>query len=95
MQLLHLAGHLYVLTKEYYREVKNIHSLKKDLEHYTHKYHSATNPGDKQKYHHKAQKYAHKYQKAMEEKQKLVSKMHSFNAGYARALQEEARMQHK
>ena len=92
MKLLHLSAHLYVLTKEYYHQLKHIHSIKKDVDKFTEKFHSATDANSKQKYHHKAQKYAHKYQKAMEKKHEVMSKMHSFNAGYARALQEEARV---
>lgn len=91
MQLLHLSAHLYVLTKEYYRKTRKAKSLREDVEKYTHKFHSATSVGDKQKFHHKATKYAHKYKEAAEERHKLMVKMHSFCAGFARGLQQEAR----
>jgi len=51
-------------------------------------------PDDKHKLKTKAEKYVHRYHKALQEKHHLMGKMHAFNAGYARFLQEEARKQH-
>ena len=91
MRLLHLSSHLYVLTRQYYRQAKKVLSLKKEADKYIHSFHTATSLEDKQKYHHKAQKSSKKHQEALHEQHKLMLKMNSFCAGFARELQQEAR----
>ncbi len=83
---------MYLKSKQLVKLDKAIHSYHKDIEKYTRKYHSATNPKDKHKLHQKLEKRSHDYKKLIHQRHELLKELHSFSAGFARELQTEAQL---